>query len=122
MPFQSYAADFSATLSHDSQVAFSYLRENAVGWAKAKTWPEIEEYLHRQGIRMTKNSFQASVVKPSREGKAFLGSTDAGIRGYFIIASPEDAAVMRAWYKKRIAKEQANLDNLNALVKEEWNI
>lgn len=104
------------------RVAIEYMLENAVGWENAKPWPEIEAHLNDHKIRMSKNTFQASVVGPSRAGKVFIGSTDSGIKGYFIIAKSQDGRVMRAWYEKRINKEQANLDNLNKLLKEEWNI
>jgi len=122
MAFLSDAKSFSASLTKDGRVAFAYLMENAVGCAHAKAWPDVEAHLIQKGINMSKNTFQASVIKPSREGKVFIGSTDVDFKGYFIIAKLEDADVVRAWYKKRIAKERSNLDNLEKLIKEEWNV
>ena len=124
MNFLEEAKRYVATLRQGTKerVAIEYLLENAVGWENAKPWPEIKAHLDGQGVSMSKNTFQASVVVPSRAGKVFIGSTDRGIKGYFIIAKAEDGRVMRAWYEKRINRERANLDNLSKLLKEEWNI
>ena len=40
--------------------------------------------------------------------------------GYFLIQERVDAVTMRDFYRKRIAGEQANLENLEILIQLEW--
>src|SRR5260221_8452969 len=122
MAFLSEAQSFGATLKPAAREAFNYLLNNAVGRSNAKTWTAIETHLTAKGLTMSKNTFQLSVIAPSRAAKLFIGSSDTEISGYFIIEAPADAAVTRSWYKKRILKEKENFDKLNDLMAEQWNI
>lgn len=70
---------------------------------------------------MSKNTFQVGVVGPSREkgSSIYIGSTDVGTKGYFIIETEGAAEVMQAWYDQRIAKENLHLENLHHFVETE---
>lgn len=108
-------------LNDPRRVVLEYLLDYAVGRWNAKPWPVIENALRVRGVIMEKNFFQQNILKDSRAGNVFIGSTDNGIeRGYFLIETYEDAMAMIDFYKKRIAAETRNLQQCEKLAKEQW--
>ena len=99
-----------------------YLRDNAVGYLNAKPWGDIEAHLIANNIRMSQTKFQQTVLKESRGGDIFIGSNDHGVgKGYFLIKDESDAKIAREFCSRRIAAQQANLTNLDRLMKEEFH-
>jgi hypothetical protein len=103
------------------RIILDFLLANGIGRANAKPWSTIEAELRRHGFVWRLQQFQQGLLKDSREGDMYIGSNDhAPYKGYFIIADQDDATLMAEWYQKRIATEQARLNNLNALIAAEW--
>lgn len=95
--------------------------EHCVGRANAKTWPELEAILRRNGVEVSQNSFQQQHT--CRQGDIFIGSNDRQpYRGYFLIQDLQDAELMRSWYENRMASTQANMDNLDRLIDEAFGV
>lgn len=103
------------------KILLDFLLANCVGHTNAKPWDVIDRHLQRHGIHWRAQDFQQGLLKQSREGPMYIGSNDHGdSRGYFLIESPEDAEVMAAWYRKRIATEQQRLNHLMVLREVQW--
>ncbi|TSA40781.1 MAG: hypothetical protein D4R57_01445 [Verrucomicrobiales bacterium] len=103
------------------KLVLEYLRDNAVGYANAKPWGDIEAHLDGKGVRMSQTKFQQTILKESRSGDVFIGSNDHGVgRGYFLIKDESDAKIAREFSARRIAAQVANLTNLDRLMKEEF--
>src|SRR5437660_12883341 len=78
------------------RITLDYMRREAVGRQNAKPWPFIEVELAKNGLYMSPNQFQQTVLQETRSGTIFIGSTDHGpFRGCFLIADREDAEVAR---------------------------
>lgn len=118
MPFLDSALEHIDKLPKDDpfRQVLIYLVTHAVGVHNAKSWEHLEAHLSARGMSMDKKQFQQTILKESRQGPVFIGSTDSGsARGYFLIANAIDADAMRSFYEKRIAAEIANLGKLNRL-------
>jgi len=103
------------------RIILDFLLENGVGRANAQPWAAIEAELMRHGFDWRIQKFQQGLLKTSREGDMYIGSNDRlPYRGYFIISEPGDANLMAEWYRKRMATEQARLDNLTGLINQQW--
>jgi hypothetical protein len=104
-------------VNNPERLILEFLLQNGVGAGRALPWRVIESQLKKHGVRMTREDFQQTHLKSSRENKIFIGS---GPSGFFLIQSQSDARKCAAFYRKRIAKETANLENLERLTAEEW--
>jgi hypothetical protein len=123
MPFVESARAAAGQLPRENQtrVVLDYLLQHGVGRGNARPWPQIEAHLNANGIFITREVFQQTILAESRSGDIFIGSNDHGAsRGYFLIQDPEDAHVAREFYTRRIAAQQANLDRLDALIQQQW--
>ena len=97
-----------------------FLLKHGVGRQNAQPWPVIQDYLAQHGHDVRQQRFQQGLLKESRECSVFIGSSDHGIRGYFLICNKTDAEIIQQWYSRRIAVEQGHLDQLNQLIKQEF--
>ena len=123
MPFVSAARTAVQKLPANdaTRIVLLYLLKHGVGCHNAKPWSKIQEELDDHGITMTQTEFQQTILKDTRAGEIFIGANDHGrSRGYFLIQERVDAVTMREFYRKRIAAEQANLQNLERLIQIEW--
>ena len=123
MPFVSAAQNYALTLQAGSneRLILEYLFKNALGRANSKTWSDIDTYLKQNGVKIRQQTFQQGLLKKSREGEIFIGSNDHGLgRGYFLIQDKADAEIMRQRYQHRIQVEQEHLNQLEALIKQQW--
>jgi len=123
MPFVSEAQNYALTLQAGSneRLILEYLFKNALGRANSKTWSDIDTYLKQNGVKIRQQTFQQGLLKKSREGEIFIGSNDHGLgRGYFLIQDKADAEIMRQRYQHRIQVEQEHLNQLEALIKQQW--
>lgn len=103
------------------RVLLEYLLQNARGRVNAKTWPAIDRHLRENGVGVSKEQFQQTLLKRTRNGRIFIGSNDHGSgRGYFLIQDREDAAVAREFYTRRIEVQQENLNRLDELIEQTW--
>ena len=103
------------------RIILDFLLANGVGRINAQPWSAIQTELANHGFDWRLQTFQQGLLKASRVGDMYIGSNDhAPYRGYFIIAEREDAELMADWYRRRMAAEQARLDNLEALIQNEW--
>jgi hypothetical protein len=99
------------------RLILDYLLNNAAGRNNARAWPEIDEFLQKNGHKIRQQRFQQGLLKSSREGTIFIAANDHGeSRGYFLIKDRQDAEIMQNWYRRRIQTEQGHLDQLNNLV------
>lgn len=95
--------------------------EHCAGRENAKTWTELELLFEQRGIRVSRNAFQQQHT--DRQGDIFIGSNDRGeVSGYFLIQDLQDAEIMRNWYENRMASTQANMDNLDRLIDEVFEV
>jgi len=124
MPFLDAAADFLKELEEGTaeRAILEYLLANAVGHQNAKTWRQIYTHLVMTGKpTCSKNQFQNGLLKESRDGELFIGSYDhPPARGYFIIATREDAELMADFYNTRLCAELDHLTNLDSLMVRKW--
>jgi hypothetical protein len=123
MPFLSAVQSHVQTLPPGStdRLILEFLLENAVGRRNAQPWSALDTCLKRHGVSIRQQTFQQGLLKKSREGQLFIGSNDHGVgRGYFLIQDREDAEVIRQWYLRRIQVEQGHLDQLEALIQQQW--
>ena len=123
MPFLNAAQIYIQQLPACSadRLIMEFLLQNAVGRHNSQPWGALDAYLSQHDIHIRQQTFQQGLLKRSREGKVFIGSNDHGIgRGYFLIQDREDAEVMRQWYLRRIQIEQGHLDQLQALINQQW--
>jgi len=121
MPFIDAAREAVATLPAGDamRVTLEFLLANAVGRESAVPWPRLRAHLRARRLPMSKNVFQTSVLKQTREGDVFIASWH---RGFFLIADEADVAAMRAFYEARIASEQARLRRLRRLaLRQGWD-
>jgi hypothetical protein len=121
MPFTDAAREAVATLPAGDamRVTLEFLLANAVGRENAVPWPRLRAHLKSRRVPMSKNVFQTSILKQTREGDVFIASSN---RGYFLIADADDVAVMRQFYNDRIASEQARLRRLRRLtLRQGWD-
>lgn len=117
--FEAFDEFVESTQSQTERLILLYLWLYAMGSANAKPWAWIAEWLAGKGHRMTKQCFQQGLLKRSREGRLFIGSTDTGPRpGYFLIASADDVAVAAEFYHRRIDRQCESLRWLEKLGKE----
>jgi len=119
MPFVDSARARVARLHRTDRerIVLEFLLENAIGAAHAKPWDAIEGHLTTHDVWMSQKQFQQTILKSTREGDIFIGvSRD----GYFLINDKGDAEITRAFYRKRIKKELANLENLEQLIRDTW--
>lgn len=104
-----------------TRIVLEYLLANAVGCLNACPWVKIDAHLKANGISLTREQFQQSILAETRAGDIFIGSNDHGTsRGYFLIQDEQDARVAREFYVRRIAAQQTNLDRLDDLISQEW--
>jgi hypothetical protein len=102
---------------HPKRIVLEYLLENALGRHQARPWPELAAHLNEHGISMTREQFQQTILAETRSGDIFIGSNDHSPgRGYFLIHDRADADFAREFYTRRIAAQQANLDQLDRLI------
>jgi len=123
MPFLNAAQIYIQQLPAGSadRLIMEFLLQNAVGRHNSQPWSALDAHLQRHDIQIRQQTFQQGLLKRSREGEVFIGSNDHGIgRGYFLIQDREDAEVMRQWYLRRIQIEQGHLDQLQALINQQW--
>lgn len=123
MPFLSAVQSHVQALPPGSadRLILEFLLANAVGRHNAQPWSALEAYLKRHGVSIRQQTFQQGLLMKSREGQLFIGSNDHGVgRGYFLIQDREDAEVIRQWYLRRIQVEQGHLDQLQALIQQQW--
>jgi hypothetical protein len=123
MAFANSVAQEVAGLAQDDpyRIVLEHLRQHGRGRANAKPYPEIETELARHGINMSQTQFQQTLLKRTREGDVFIGSTDQGpFRGYFLIEDVADAEVAREFYYRRIGGQQANLEQLEDLMRQSF--
>jgi hypothetical protein len=86
-----------------------FLLKHGVGAENAKCWKQINEHLSGLGLKMPKNYFQTNMLQRSRRNTFYIGSCH---KGFFLIAKQSDVDTTLAFYKGRIAKENANRDAL----------
>jgi len=123
MPFIDDVDQALAGRSEDDpfRIILAYMRREAVGRHNAKPWGYIEIELAQHNIYMSPNQFQQTILRETRGGTIFIGSTDQGaFRGYFLIADREDAEVAREFYIRRIAAQHTNLNHLDRLIERQW--
>ena len=120
MPFVAAARDRVRQLDKGDpeRAILEFLLKHGVGVHNAKPWRIIERHLEGIGVEMTQVKFQQSILKATREGSIFIGSTDRD--GYFLINDRGDVGRVREFYHRRIGKELANLQNLERLEKRQW--
>lgn len=94
------------------RLILEYLLKNAKGAAKAKSWKRINAHLKANGIIHSKQMFQKMLLQRSRKSTYFIGS---GYKGYFVIESPTDVAVVRDFYNTRMTKELQHLQTVEFL-------
>jgi hypothetical protein len=102
------------------RLIMDFLLQHGVGRQNAQPWSAIEDYLRQHGHSVRQQAFQQGLLKQSREGTVFIGSSDHGVRGYFLIRDKDDAEIIRQWYERRIAVEQGHLTQLKRLMQEEF--
>lgn len=103
------------------RVILEYLLHHGVGRANAQPWSNIEQHLSKRGIGLTQTQFQQTILAQTRSGDIFIGSNDHGSgRGYFLIRDKADADSAREFYTRRIAAQEANLNRLNELIRQQW--
>lgn len=109
---------------HDpDRIILAYLLRNAIGLANAKTWPKIQEHLREHRITNIRcQAFQNGLLRRSREGDFYIGSTDRGGTnghgGYFIIETQEDVFAMWKWFTDRMEVEEDRIGHLLELAEE----
>lgn len=100
-----------------ARAILEYLRDNAMGSEMAKSWNKIRSHLASKNLVCTKEWFQQNLLKESRNGNLFIGSTDRGVaKGYFIIRNRADVEVMVEFYQRRINVEKSHLDHIYNLI------
>jgi hypothetical protein len=111
MPFLEAArhAAHANRTSGELRAVLEFMLRRAVGRANAVPLEEIVGHLNAEGFPITPTGFQQTVLKSTREGEIFIGSSN---RGYFLIENIDDAREMQRFYVNRIAAEQAHLENL----------
>jgi hypothetical protein len=123
MPFLNSAQAYTQQLPAGSveRVLMEFLLQNAVGRHNSQPWSALDAHLQQHGHTIRQQTFQQGLLKRSREGEIFIGSNDHGIgRGYFLIRDREDAEIMRQWYLRRIQIERGHLNQLDALINQQW--
>ncbi len=104
-----------------TRIVLEFMLKHAVGIQNAKSWRMLSDELEDHAIHMTREQFQQTILKSTREGDIFIGSNDHGPgRGYFLIQDKGDASTMQDFYEKRIAAEEAHLTNLKRLISAEF--
>ena len=80
MPFVSAAREEVSRQAVGSpmRVVLQYLLAHGIGVQNAKSWRRIEEHLKEQGIKMTREQFQQTILADTRAGTIFIGSNDHG--------------------------------------------
>jgi len=119
MAFANSVAQEVIGLAQDDpyRICLEYLRKHGRGRTNSKTYSEIQAELARHGIEMSQTEFQQTLLKRTRGGDVFIGSTDHGeFRGYFLIDDADDAEVAREFYYRRIGDQQINLTQLERLM------
>lgn len=116
MPFAKQAHNTASGLGprEPLRVVLEFLIKEAMGHTNAKPWVTIRKHLADHGIQMTKGQFQQTILKRTRSGEIFIGSST---EGYFLIEDEGDAQVMQSFYRVRIAAEQFHLDHLQQLMR-----
>jgi hypothetical protein len=123
MAFVNAVAEEIADLRADNpfRICLEYLQREGRGRVNSKPFAEIQAELATHGIEMTREQFQQTLLKRTRGGDIFIGSTDHGpYRGYFLIVDEEDAEIAREFYCRRIHDQQLNLDRLEELMGAEF--
>ena len=104
-----------------TRVVLEYLLHHGAGRGNAQPWGNIEQYLNTRGIDMSQTHFQQTILADTRSGDIFIGSNDHGAgRGYFLIQDRADADLAREFYTRRIAAQEANLNRLDELIRQQW--
>jgi hypothetical protein len=123
MPFVNSAQKYTQKLPVGSveRVIMEFLLQNAIGRHNSQPWSALDTHLQQHGHHIRQQTFQQGLLKRTREGEVFIGSNDHGIgRGYFLIQDREDADIIRQWYLRRIQIEQGHLNQLDALINQQW--
>lgn len=117
MPFLESCQALAASLPDDdiNKMILDFLLSEGVGRKNAQSWPKIETHLRSLGLEKlpSKEAFQTGLLKRTREGDEFIGSTG---EGFFIIESAADAEAMRRFYSQRIISEVSRLGRLEELI------
>ena len=92
------------------RLTLEYLIQHGIGHRNPVSTSVIVQHLNNNGIQISKEIFQQTVLATSRGADYFIGS---GNRGCFLIDTVDDARVMQHFYSTRISKEQRNLNNLS---------
>lgn len=101
----------SGSLGSDEAAILTFLVNNAVGKANAKSWKKINAHLRSlpTPIVMVKQDFQHGLLSHSRENNYFIGSSN---KGFFIIDDIQDARASASYYRSRIQSETMHLSQL----------
>jgi len=121
MPFSNSIAQEIAGLDQRDpyRILLENMRLEALGRNNSKAFGVIEAELAQRGVNVTQTQFQQTLLKKSRGGQVFIGSTDHGPhRSYFLIETPDDAEVAREFYRRRIHDQQVNLNLLEDLMRQ----
>lgn len=94
------------------KLTLEFLLADGVGRNNAKPLEEILEHLDANSYSMNGPRFQTTILADTRVGDIFIGS---GQRGYFLIASEEDAKATLDFYESRIASELERIRHLKEL-------
>ena len=114
MPFINEAINLVRTLPANTplRITLDYLLDNGIGRNNPVPLNVIVNHIISQGINISRTEFQQTVLKETREGDIFIGTSN---RGCFLIQDVDDAIVVRDFYENRIRAEQHHLDNLRSL-------
>ncbi|WP_269542149.1 hypothetical protein [Cerasicoccus fimbriatus] len=91
------------------RLTLEYMMNHALGRRNAVPISVIVEYLNENGINITYNQFQQTVLSESRGSDFFIATCN---RGCFLIDTIDDAREGKSFFEEKIAKQQAHLDNL----------
>lgn len=84
----------------------SYLRYNALGAKKAKSWKKIASALEIPAEEYSKEDFQNGLLSSSRVNPFFICSCN---KGYYIAENISDINIAKHYYESRITTMVSNL-------------
>jgi len=98
------------------RITLDYMLGNAVGHANATPMQNIIDHLASNGCPMSREQFQQTILKQTRETDVFIGSSTSGL---YLIETIDDARAARDFYENRIQAEQTHLDTLRQLAQQQ---
>ncbi len=123
MPFYTACKKLAESLPAGdvNRAILDYLLAQGVGIENIQSWPKIEAHLQAscppQEKIPSKESFQTGLLKRTREGEEFIGSTTDG---YFIINCRRDAEETERFYTDRIKSQTQRLAHLGTLMDQDY--